>query len=263
MMRVILPENSLIWLGTFFASTYIVWQTLQGKGQKSDLLLFWWAFWSFAVLWISGTFFWHYFLQIIAPFSVLTAYGIITSWRLTTFLSPLSKLVLRGVWVIILGVLALVFIRTDYKYFFSYSPAEQTSFQFKAADGVFDGYGIYNIVQHEIASYIRAQTDPAETIYVWGIAPQIYFLAQRKAATQYRTNFNMSQLVTDKPMEALKAYAPIVMKEIRRTSPAYIVQIFLMEDFPELHAFILDHYTLDRNVELPAPPYKIGLYQRR
>lgn len=263
MMRVILPENGLIWLGTILASTYIVWQTLRGKGRKSDLLLLWWAFWSFAVLWISRTFFWHYFLQIVAPFSVLAAYGIITSWKLTKILSPLSKLMSRGVWVTILGLLTFVFIRTDYKYFFSYSPIEQTTFQHKLSDGVFDGYGVYNIVQHEIASYIRTQTDPAETIYVWGIAPQIYFLAQRKAATRYRNNYNLSELVTGKPLEALEAYAPIVIENIRRSPPAYIVQIFRLEDFPELQTFVRDHYALDRDMEFPVPPYRICLYRRR
>jgi len=263
MMRVILPENSLIWLGTIFASTYILWRILWGKGRKSDLLLVWWAFWSFAVLWVSGTFFWHYFLQIVAPFSVLTAYGIITSWKLATFLSPLSKFVLRGVWVIILGILTFVFIKTDYKYFFSYSPIEQTTFQHKLSDGVFDGYGAYNIVQHDIASYIRAHTNPAEAIYVWGIAPQIYFLSQRVAATRYRNNYNLSELVTGKPLEALKAYAPVVIENIRRSPPAYIVQIFRLEDFPELQMFVRDHYTLDRSVEFPVPPYRICLYQRR
>jgi len=263
MMRVILPENSLIWLGTIFASTYIVWRMLWGKGRKSDLLLLWWAFWSFAVLWVSRTFFWHYFLQIVAPFSVLTAYGVITSWKLTKSLSPLFKLALRGVWVIILGILTFVFIKTDYKYFFSYSPIEQTTFQHKLSDGVFDGYGVYNIVQHDIAFYIRAYTEPAEAIYVWGIAPQIYFLSQRKAATRYRNNYNLSELVTGKPLDALKAYAPIVIENIRRSPPAYIVQIFRLEDFPELQTFVRDHYTLDRNIEFPVPPYKICLYQRR
>jgi 4-amino-4-deoxy-L-arabinose transferase-like glycosyltransferase len=263
MMRVILPENGLIWLGTIFASTYLVWRILRDKGQKSDLILLWWALWSFAALWISRTFFWHYFLQIVAPFSVLTAYGIITSWKLVQFLSPLSKLVLRGVWVIILGILTFVFIKTDYKYFFSYSPIDQTICQHKLSDGVFDEYGVYNIVQHEIASYIRAQTDPAETIYVWGIAPQIYFLAQRKAATRYRNNYNLSELVTDKPLEALKAYAPTVIENIRRSPPSYIVQIFRLEDFPELQTFVRDHYTLDRNMEFPVPPHKICLYQRQ
>ncbi len=262
-MRVIVPENGLLFLGAIFATAHLVWQTLQGRGEKKDLLLFWWAFWSFAVLWVSRTFYHHYFLQIIPPFSVLAAYGTITSWKLAKSLSSLLRLVTQVVWVTVFGILVFVFLRTDYKYFFSYSPTEQTLFQFKASDGVFDGYGIYNIVQHKIASYIHVQTDPAETIYVWGIAPQIYFLAQRKAATQYRTNFNMSQLVTDKPTEALKAYAAIVMKEIRKSSPAYIVQIFLLEDFPELHAFVQDHYTLDRDVEFPAPPYRICLYRKR
>ncbi len=262
-MRVILPENGLLFLGAIFAAAHLVWQTLQGRGEKKDYLLFWWAFWSFAVLWVSRTFYHHYFLQIIPPFSVLAAYGTITSWKLAKSLSSLPRRVTQGVWVTVFGILFFVFLRTDYKYFFSYSPTEQTFFQFKASDGVFDGYGIYNIVQHKIAFYIHAQTDPAETIYVWGIAPQIYFLAQRKAATRYRNNYNMSVLVTREPLKELQAYAPTVMGDIRKFLPAYIVQIFRLEDFPELRAFVQDHYTLDRNVEFPAPPYRICLYRRR
>ena len=68
--------------------------------------------------------------------------------------------------------------------------------------------GCSNVVQREIAYYIRDHTDPAETIYVWGIAPQIYFLAQRRAATRYRNNFNMSILVTDNALKALQGLCP-------------------------------------------------------
>jgi len=72
----------------------------------------------------------------------------------------------------------------------------------------------------------------------------------------------MSELVTDKPLEALKAYAPIVMEEIKRSPPAYIVQIFRLEDFPELHTFVQNHYTPDKKVEFSVPPYRILLYRR-
>lgn len=72
----------------------------------------------------------------------------------------------------------------------------------------------------------------------------------------------MSSLVTDKPLEALKVYAPIVMEDIKRSPPAYIVQIFPLEDFPELQAFVRAHYMVDKDMEVSLP-YGIHFYRRR
>ncbi len=259
----ILSENSLLWVGTMFSVAYLGWRIWCGKGQASDRILLWWAFWSFVVISMTGTFFAHYFLQIIAPFSVLAAYGIVAAWKLAKSLSPLFRLVVQGVWTILLVVMVIFFIKNDYKYFFSYTPVEQTVFQYRALDRLVDIYGIYNFVQQQIAFHIRAHTDPTETVYVWGIAPQIYFLAQRKAATRYRNNYNMSQLVTDKPLQALQTYASTVMEEIRKSHPAYIVQIFDLEDFPELQTFMRDRYEIDKSIIIYTPPFRIQLYQRR
>jgi 4-amino-4-deoxy-L-arabinose transferase-like glycosyltransferase len=262
-MKGILPENGLLWLGTMFAAAYLGWRIWRNRGQASDRILLWWAFWSFAVLWVTGTFWAHYFLQIIAPFSILAAYGIVAAWKLAKSLSPFPRFGGQGVWAITLTITVILFIKTDYKYFFSYTPVEQTVFQYKGLDiNIGYGYGIYNVVTQEIAFYIRDHTDPAETIYVWGIAPQIYFLAQRKAATRYWTHGNMSQLVTNNGLKALQAYAHTVMEDIRKSQPAYMVQIFRLEDFPELQAFVENYYTVDQNVEISLPPFTIRLYRR-
>ena len=262
-MKTIFPENGLLWVGTMFAAAHLGWRMWHGKGHGSDRILLWWAFWSFAVLWVTGTFFRHYFLQVIAPFSVLAAFGIVESWRLTRLVSPPLRFVAQGGWTILLVIMVTLFIKTDYKYFFSYTPVEQTALQVEVSKGVFDGYGMTNVVGREIARYIRDHTDPNDTIYVWGIAPQIYFLAQRKAATRYISNSNMSMLVTGRALEALQAYAPIVMGEIKRSHPAYIVQIYLLEDFPELQTFVRDQYVVDKEVRFPVQPYRILLYRRR
>jgi 4-amino-4-deoxy-L-arabinose transferase-like glycosyltransferase len=262
-MQVMLPENGLLWVGTAFTVAYLGWRIWGGRDQVADQILFWWAFWSFAVLWVTGTFYWHYFLQIIAPFSVLAAYGIVAAWRLAKSLPPLLRFVTRGVWAILLVVMFIIFVKTDYKYFFSYTPVEQTLFQHNFLDGVPDGYGVHNIFLQQIAYYIRDNTDPTETIYVWGIAPQIYFLAQRKAATRYICNSNMSFLVTNNSLKALKAYAPTVMEDMKRSPPAYVVQIFPLEGFPELRTFVQDQYMVEGRV-LPVGPYnRICLYRRR
>jgi 4-amino-4-deoxy-L-arabinose transferase-like glycosyltransferase len=259
----IISENGILWIGTIFAVAHLGWRICRGQGKVSDQILLWWAFWSFGVLWVSGTFFWHYFLQIIGPFSVLAAYGIVANWKLTKLLCPRSRFVVQGGWIVLLVVMVIIFIKTDYKYFFTYTPVEQTVLQRELSKGVFDEGGAYNIVQQEIAYYIRDHTDPTETIYVWGIGPQIYFLAQRRAATRYRNNYNMSMLVTNNALKALEAYAPMVMEDIKRSPPAYIVQIFRLEDFPELQTFVRDQYIIDRNVKLSVPIFEICLYRRR
>jgi 4-amino-4-deoxy-L-arabinose transferase-like glycosyltransferase len=268
-MKSILPENGLLWLGTMSAAAYLGWRIWRGRGETGDRILLWWAFWSFAVLWVTGTFWAHYFLQVIAPFSVLTAYGIIAAWKLAKSLSPFPRFVGKGVWAITLTITVILFIKTDYKYFFSYTPVEQTVFQYKGGTSGMVGayvYGIYNVLIQEIAFYIRDHTDPTETIYVWGIAPQIFFLAQRKAPTRYWDHGYMSQLVTDKPLQALQRYGPMAMEETKRSPPAYIVQIFPLELFPELQTFVQDQYMVDGDVEFFVPPYthyKIHLYRRR
>ena len=162
--------------------------------------------------------------------------------------------------MIMLVLMIIVFIKTDYKYFFSYTPIEQTVFQLKDE---FYGYGVYNVAQHQIAYYIRTHTDPTETIYVWGIAPQVFFLAQRRAATRFRNNFDTSRFVTDNPIKALQINAPMVMEDIKKSPPAYIVQIYPLESFPELQDFVRDHYVIDKCLNFSVPPYRICLYRRQ
>jgi hypothetical protein len=168
----------------------------------------------------------------------------------------------RGAWAIILVITLIIFIKNDYKYFFTYTHEEKTVLQYKSLDGLIDAYGILLIVQQEIAFYIRAHTDPEETIYVWGIAPQIYFLAQRKAATRYRNNYDMSQLVTDNSLKALQVYAPKVMEDIKKIPPAYIVQIFPLEYLPEFQTFVRDHYKVEMEINLNMLPYRVRVYRR-
>jgi hypothetical protein len=239
------------------------WKIYRGKGKPGDRILFWWVFWSFAALWIGGGFYWHYFLQIIAPFSVLAAYGIVVSWKMLKSLSSFSRFVARVGWTVILLLTVIIFAKTDYKYFFSYTPIEQTVLQHKTADFSWAAYGVISAACDPIASYIHNHTHPSETIYVWGMNPQIFFLSQRRAATRYRNNFNLSQLCSNKPIKEAQAYVPIVLEDLKRSRPAYIIQIFPLEEFPDLHVFVRDEYLIDKSVELPIPPYKVNLYRRR
>jgi len=261
-LKIMLPENSILWFGTLSAAVHMGQKAWHGEGVKTDRILLWWGFWSFAVLWVSGTFYAHYFLQIIAPFSLLAAYGIVTTLKWVRSLSSKARFVMQAISITILLVMLVLFIKTDYKYFFSYTPEEKTMYQYKALSGMDHVYGLYVIIQNEIASHIRANTNPSETIYVWGIAPQVYFVAQRRAATRYRTNYNMDKLVTGDRLKALMAYAPVVMKDLKQFCPVYIVQIFPLEFLQEFQTFVQDHYKVEMEINLSVPPYRIRLYRR-
>ncbi|MFB3887242.1 MAG: ArnT family glycosyltransferase [Thermodesulfobacteriota bacterium] len=261
-MKAILPENGLLWLGTLAAAVFLIRRAKPGEEQVASRIFLWWAFWSFAVLGIVGTFYAHYFLQVVPPFSILTAYGLSATWRFAKSLRHPLKLVARWAWTIVLAALLVAFVRTDYECFFSYTPEEQTAMQFKSLDGLIDLYGLSLIYQQAIALHIRQHSDPKETIYVWGIAPQIYFLAQRKAATRYRTNFSASQLVTDKGLQALLACAPVLMEDLRKSRPVYIVQIFPLEFLQEFQTFVQSHYRPEAHITLNIPPYRVSLYRR-
>jgi hypothetical protein len=255
-MSWILPENALLWLGVAAAGAHLFWRSKQGDIRTADRLLLWWAIWSFAVLWVSGRFYPHYFLQIIAPFSALAAYGIVAVWNWSVRLSSLTRASARAAWALALALTVAVFVNTDYEYFFTYAPDEQTAFQ----------HGGDVIVQRVIAQYVRSQTISEDTIYVWGIAPQIYFEAQRKAATRYRNNFDMSRNVTDRAPEVLRIYAPLVMEDLLKSPPAYIVQLdyqgYTLEVFPELQRFVQAHYQLDEEAGTYLAALGIRLFQR-
>ncbi len=135
-------------------------------------------------------------------------------------------------------------------------------YQYVALNGMADVYGLYAVLQNEIASHIRANTNPSETIYVWGIAPQVYFLAQRRAASQYRNNYNMSQLVTNDGLKILNLYGPTLLRDLEKSHPAYIVQIFPLEYLSEFKTFAQEHYEAEMEINLNVPPYRIRLFRR-
>jgi len=261
-MKLILRENSILWFGAIFSSFYICRKMIHHETRRLDRVVILWAIFSFLVLWISGTFYSHYFLQLIAPFSVLTAYAILIPWKLNISPSPQLRKIMKGIWIIILVSTSIIFLKTDYPYFFSFSPVEQTIYQIPSFGKRCIEYGVYNIVQNQIANYLKEQTKQDETIYIWGIAPQTYYLAQRRAASRYRNNFNLSEIVTEKPMEELRKYAPIVIKDIRRSKPIFIIEIIRLEDFPELQALVKKYYELDKAIEFFTPPYRISIYRR-
>lgn len=70
----------------------------------------------------------------------------------------------------------------------------------------------------EIAAYLRARTQPGDRIAVIGSEPQIYFYAQRRAATGYLYTYPMME-----PQPFARRMQDEMIREIEGAMPAYVV----------------------------------------
>jgi hypothetical protein len=72
----------------------------------------------------------------------------------------------------------------------------------------------------EVARYLREHTRPGDTIAVLGSEPEIYFYAQRHAATGYIYTY---------PLMEAQAFASVMQDEMRaeieRAHPAYLIRV--------------------------------------
>jgi hypothetical protein len=86
--------------------------------------------------------------------------------------------------------------------------------------GYANGRGYSARANHELATYLRARTGPADAIYLFGInGTEAYFSADRRIAQRFlRTNYF---LLIDYPDPRFKL--PAVAAELREARPIYIV----------------------------------------
>jgi hypothetical protein len=103
----------------------------------------------------------------------------------------------------------------------------------------------------EVASWIRASTQPEETVFVWGFEPVIYSMSERAPASRYV--YNVAQRV---PWVGEVPRA-MLMRDLRRMRPRVIVvqrgdalpqvtgndldSAAALETFPELRSFMEDY----------------------
>jgi hypothetical protein len=107
------------------------------------------------------------------------------------------------------------------------------------------------IADREVASWIRASTQPEETVFVWGFEPVIYSMSERAPASRYV--YNVAQRV---PWVGEVPRA-MLMRDLRRMRPRVIVvqrgdalpqvtgndldSAAALETFPELRSFMEDY----------------------
>ena len=110
-----------------------------------------------------------------------------------------------------------------------------------------------NNVYQEVGEYIKANTDPTDTIYshrMWGI---MYLTADRLSATNY---FALAAVNVDEFTEMSDG----LFEDLESNKPAYIVtqdgRISGEETDSRLQEYITDHYVLEKEFDLGIHLYK-------
>ncbi|MEY3774809.1 MAG: hypothetical protein RLZZ129_1589 [Verrucomicrobiota bacterium] len=114
-----------------------------------------------------------------------------------------------------------------------------------------------------VAAYIRQHSDPADRIFVWGYHPDIYLYADRRPASRFLYASFITGLIpwTNIAPDHDTTYAIVpgsreaLLEDLKTSRPRFIVdcsagpnrhwQKYPLSVYPELHAFIMEHYRLD------------------
>jgi 4-amino-4-deoxy-L-arabinose transferase-like glycosyltransferase len=173
----------------------------------------------FALIWIvielllasiSGRPYDHYFLMLLPPMALLTAS--LVAELLSFPLTPAN--VRRRVRspAIIAALFALVMLR----------PLVGNLVLRARTTGIVPPRASSQVVQ--TADYVRAHSDPADPLLVWGLSGGVYFLAQRPPASRFLFAF---PLLTRTYGDSV---APDFLSELRRSPPAIIVDAAVSDE---------------------------------
>ena len=184
-----------------------LWSNPSMRSQRGFLLVF--AFFSLVSISPGFVFRTHYFILLLPVLALLSAMG--TATVVDAFRSHLKRLPRYTCACLLMGVSAgsSIFIQRDF--LFQMTP-------FTASRFVFGRNPFPESI--EIAERIRADTNPRDSIAVLGSEPQIYFYADRPAATG---QVYMYPLMASHP-RALELQERMI-REIEVAKPKYIVYV--------------------------------------
>ncbi len=184
-----------------------------------SLLLWLWAFWSFVAVCLTKRFYDHYFVQMMPVFSVLAGYtcGV-------CFQDRRPQVVPR--WAIA-AVLVLGFLWSGRR--FHVKQMVRRTYQILTR-------------QHEpteieqVSAYIRSRSTPHDTIFVCGWKPEIYYFADRRAATKWWEHGLGVGLWSQ------------MAEDFERHKPKFIVVAGALSGPPEFRDYVQRHYEPDRQI---------------
>lgn len=164
-------EYSFLWIASLIS--FIV-MAIRGR-NRDNAYVFLWVIFSFIGVCLGSMFWPHYFIQMIPSLSIAAAFGLNKVYH-----GLLSKHILVKVVSLTTAILFLFTIgyaiKTDYKFYFIYTPDE-------ISKGIY-GSDIF-VNTKIIAAYVKDRTKPSDFIYQNRWETEIYFLANRRSPTKF------------------------------------------------------------------------------
>lgn len=148
------------------------------------IILFWFLL-SFIEAGISYNAFWHYYLLITPPLSLLAAWFITQPFRLAQ-VNPKGKWTGWPIPVLLLLTIGVtyLFVNSSYLYhYFRYKTGQETYRDFMLKS--WPPTGPMFVALQDIAIYIQTHSRPDDRIYIWSEEVQLYYLANRRCAVDF------------------------------------------------------------------------------
>jgi len=245
--------------------------------RGGSFLLLLWVLLSILGVWVQRQFAGYHFILLAPPIALLSARGAkavidmlssgkkkIRQWMShqatikTPF--PLAPLLLCSSAPLLLCLLFYMDLRAYHQFYrpdLEYARGKISRAHYERA---FDR-GSLSVTEHTaVARYIRDHTDPDDPILVWGLAPVIYYLSERRAATRYPFHH---VLLTKAPLSlrfpGLETRRNAFLNRLHREPPAYILiglndpngfeptdSYTQLRAFPPFNTYVARHYTLER-----------------
>jgi len=143
-----------------------------------------WALVIMASVWVQGKYYTYHWLPVLPPHALLAGHGLVATGRLLHRACPrpaaraLSALGLAAV-LALLGAAYWKSLRLPISTLLGQTPRS-------ALLARWDRYGDVSLsADRDVAAYLRSHTEPADTVFVWGFEPLIYFLADRAPASRF------------------------------------------------------------------------------
>ena len=154
------------------------------KAGRMRWLLPTWALVIMASVWVQGKYYTYHWLPVLPPLALLAGHGLSAIGRLLHRACPrpaaraLSALGLAAV-LALLGAAYWKSLRLPISTLLGRTPRS-------ALLARWDRYGDFSLsADRDVAAYLRSHTEPADTVFVWGFEPLIYFLADRAPASRF------------------------------------------------------------------------------
>lgn len=256
-----MPGSGLLMLKWLCLAGLVI--CLRSKKNTGRFVLPLWFILSLAVIWVQGKFFLYHYLPLYLPCALLAGVAVAAIARGLSSRVRGSERAQRRVKAFLIAFLLVMPFQLDagtlMQHWREARQAAPVTAHGKDLSIYSDGTDFSLAADLEVADYLRQNTGPDDTLFIWGYETLVYFLAERQQASRFVTHQPLAstwqmpkwreELMTD-----LVGRPPARILVIRNDAmPAVTGSILdsagLLREFPELERFISRHYRLETTIE--------------